>query len=461
MSAASNRNPFEVLEIFLLIFGHVDDPSDLLNCACVSRTWSMLALERLYRGSMNDMRYRTPEIGSLNSLWVASPERFARNMCFVKHLVVAPETPALDENFDHINRFACVERCRPLRDRRSAKLLLRPREKGPVSLAIPFEILDQDLSTLFDLILHPGLKFLTIDHIYCELLSPVSPPRNPWFPLEVLLGQEKLSNLAALSIHRSKSRLRIDKICKCLEHCNLELFQIDERQELDDLSRSEMVQLLRSLRQRRNLQALALMMHCYETNTGEIYADLEKEEGTLFWPRLRALYLAVVDRHWLEKLPMFQELQILRLRKLVSSLPDIAPDAARSISQCQHLRVIDVEFPKANDPGILHIMARGCPLLQSFRVNCYFRKEMTEDQFSRLSQALPHVELLSLDIRFQMTGSKLRDLANSCPRLTMLKLFRTRLRLSVESLAEVSPFQRLGLMYLGEVWFEIPIGTCG
>ena len=184
-----------VPEFVGFVIGHVNDPPNLLNCACVNRTWSIPALQKLYRGSINDMRYRTPDIGSLNSLFVASRERFARNVSFIKHLLIAPENTGIDETAHPDYRYACIERCRPLRDRKSAELLLRPRGKGPASLAIPFEIVHQDLSTVSDLILHPGLKFLTIDHVYCELLEldsgpfqepsapPVSPLRKVWFSL--------------------------------------------------------------------------------------------------------------------------------------------------------------------------------------------------------------------------------------------------------------------------------------
>ena len=199
------------------------------------------------------------------------------------------------------------------------------------------------------------------------------------------------------------------------------------------------------------------MRRC-DPGTGKICTTLEKEEGTMSWPRLKALYLARVDRHWFEKLPTFRDLQILKLRNLVGSLPDIVKDAARSISHCQRLRVIDVEFHEVNDAEIFLGMVRGCPLLQGLCVHTLngTGDEWTGDQFSRLLQALPHVELLSLDIKFRMDRSQLRDLASFCPRLTMLKLFQTRLRLSQTSLAEAPPLQRLEVMHLREVWFDNP-----
>lgn len=177
----SSSNPLVIPELVSRIISYVDAPIDLLQCSCVNSVWSISALQKLYRGSMNDMRFRTPEIGWLNSLFIASRERFARNVGFTKHLIIAPETQDW--------RFVCLEKCRPLRDRRSAELLLRPRGKGPTSLAIPFEFVEHNLSPLWDLIIHPDLKSLTIDHAYCNLLNfdsialqehtslSVSPPR--------------------------------------------------------------------------------------------------------------------------------------------------------------------------------------------------------------------------------------------------------------------------------------------
>ena len=189
-SNQSSSNLLVIPELISRIISHVDAPIDLLHCSCVNSTWSIPALQKLYRGSMNDMRFRTPEIGWLNSLFVASLERFARNVGFIKHLTIAPGKEATEDW-----RFVCLEKCRPLCDRRSAELLLRPRGKGPTSLAIPFELVEQDLAPLCDLIIHPDLRFLTIDHNYCNLLNfdsgalhehtslSVSPPRTAFFLL--------------------------------------------------------------------------------------------------------------------------------------------------------------------------------------------------------------------------------------------------------------------------------------
>lgn len=88
----SSSNPLVIPELTSRILSYVDAPVDLLHCSCINSMWSTPALQKLYRGSMNDMRFRTPEIGWLNSLFIASRERFARNVGYIKHLTIAPET---------------------------------------------------------------------------------------------------------------------------------------------------------------------------------------------------------------------------------------------------------------------------------------------------------------------------------------------------------------------------------
>ena len=106
-----------------------------------------------------------------------------------------------------------------------------------------------------------------------------------------------LSNLAALSIHGSKTRLQISKLCDWLNCCDLKLFQIDEQLQLDSLSRPDTELLLRCLWRHRNLQALALMMRRSDNSTGRICIYAENEKGATSWPKLMALYLAAVDQH--------------------------------------------------------------------------------------------------------------------------------------------------------------------
>jgi hypothetical protein len=164
-------NPFLLPEIVGLVVDNVHMVADLWSCACVNSTWNIAALKRLYKGSLNDMQFRTPDIGSLNCLFVASRERFARNMGFVKHLLLSPESPAIQELvMQRTTRLICTEKCRAMRHRQSAELLLRPQGESLASLIIPFEIEGQDWSLISDLLLTRTVEFLAIDGYYCKLL---------------------------------------------------------------------------------------------------------------------------------------------------------------------------------------------------------------------------------------------------------------------------------------------------
>ncbi|KAM5432275.1 hypothetical protein McanCB56680_006557 [Microsporum canis] len=171
ISGRSTLNPLLLPEIVGLVVENVPMVPDLLSCACVNSIWNVAALKRLYTGSLNDMQFCTPDIGSLNFLFVASRERFARNMSFVKHLLLSPEAPAIDGAAYPEHRLACFEKCRAMRHRQYAELLLRPKGRGLESLTIPFEIDGQDWSLISDLLLTPTVEFLAIDNYYCELLT--------------------------------------------------------------------------------------------------------------------------------------------------------------------------------------------------------------------------------------------------------------------------------------------------
>jgi hypothetical protein len=69
-------NPLLVLEIIRLIINNIHMVPDLLSYACVNSIWNMAALKKLYRGSLDDMQFHTPDIGSLNCLFVASRKCF-------------------------------------------------------------------------------------------------------------------------------------------------------------------------------------------------------------------------------------------------------------------------------------------------------------------------------------------------------------------------------------------------
>lgn len=181
-------NPLLLPEIVPCIIDNVHLVPDLLSCACVNSMWRWPALKKLYQGSMHDMQFRTPDIGSLDCLFVASRGRFAQNMSFVKHLLLSPETPSLHERYHPHKKYACFEKCRALRQRKYAELLLRPQGNGLASLTIPFEIVDQDWSLISDLLLPPTVEFLAIDSYYCELLTASSSPSQGLIALAVSLS---------------------------------------------------------------------------------------------------------------------------------------------------------------------------------------------------------------------------------------------------------------------------------
>jgi hypothetical protein len=95
-------------------------------------------------------------------------------MSFVKHLLLCPETPTIDEAANPDIRLACFEKCRATRRREDAEHLLQPRGKGLTSLTIPFEIVDQDLSQISDLLVTPTVEYLAINNYYCRLLMATS-----------------------------------------------------------------------------------------------------------------------------------------------------------------------------------------------------------------------------------------------------------------------------------------------
>ncbi|KAH6721989.1 hypothetical protein BKA61DRAFT_628151 [Leptodontidium sp. MPI-SDFR-AT-0119] len=381
-------------EIVGMVINNVHMVPDLLNCACVNSTWSVAALKKLYKGSLHDMQFRTPDIGSLNCLFVASRERFRRNVRFVKHLLISPEIPAIDEAVLPDKRLVCIEKCRAMRNRQSAELLLRPQGEGIASLTIPFEIEDQDWSPISDLLLPRTIELLAIDDCYCELLMASS-----YFSQELVTSADRFVNLKALTIYRSSSFQDIDQLCRLLQSCDLEFFHL-------------------------------------EAPNGDPR------------PRLKMLSLGVGDQHWLEQIPKFEELQILCLDKFAPEVHTISQTAIQNIAKCQYLRVVDIAFPELNHAEALLDLACGCPLLQKIR--------LVEDLCISLLRALPRLEHFELDMRFRLDGAVLQDLARHCSQLTVLALPRARLSLSHTLLTAAHPFQRLEIMHFAEIFFESP-----
>lgn len=75
----NTQNPHFLPEIIDLVINNVHIVPGFLEC--VNSIWNMAAVKKLYRGSLNDMQFCTPDIGSLNCLFVASQS-------FVKHSVL-------------------------------------------------------------------------------------------------------------------------------------------------------------------------------------------------------------------------------------------------------------------------------------------------------------------------------------------------------------------------------------
>lgn len=163
-------NPLLLPEIVDLVAENVQAISDLLSCACVNSTWNRAAVKKLYEGSLGDMQFCTPDIGSLNCLFVASRKRFTRNMRFLRHLLLTPDTPTIDDVAQPDYKLACFEKIRALRDPTAAKLLFQPQGKGLKSLTVPFEIVSQDLTLKPRLPLPPTVEYLSIDGSYLDRL---------------------------------------------------------------------------------------------------------------------------------------------------------------------------------------------------------------------------------------------------------------------------------------------------
>lgn len=171
-------------EIVRSVFENLSDVSDLLACACVNRTWNEEASRILYRGSLTDMQFRSPDIESLNCLFVASRERFTFNMGFVKHLLLRPDAPSDDETAHPTRRIACFQKCRALHRRQDAERMLSSHRTRLSSLTIPFEIMGEDCYQVADLLLQTTVTFLAIDISYCgPLIDCLSPQRGPGSPL--------------------------------------------------------------------------------------------------------------------------------------------------------------------------------------------------------------------------------------------------------------------------------------
>jgi hypothetical protein len=459
-------NPLLLPEIVELVMDHIDTVPDLLNCACVNNLWNVRALKRLYKGSLNDMRYRTPNVGSLNCLFVASRERFVQNMGFVKHLLLHPEKPLTRGAESGFATLVCGESCRPLRYRRYAEALLRPEGGarsgggggGLVSLTIPFVIVNQDWMPISDLLISPSLEFLAINDYYCvRVILGCTNTSGSSINSELL--REKLSHLKALTIYHcgggSISSHHLYEVVRC---CDLQFFHFEDWKRYPLLS-PDISKLLTSLKTQRNLKALALRTNLSrrESIPGTI---ARAEEWGEAWPDLKALYLTQVDQLRLGEIVKFKKLEILSLNDSEAYQAHENLYSIAGVATCRNLRVLDIWFRQFDDQEMLLKIARGCPLLRRLSVQCsyqsWFLSDLDSTIFHGLLRTLPNLEYLDLTYNIKMTGAWIQELASNCPNLTVLRLRQTRLFISLEQLRKAQSFQKLEIMNINRIFFQDP-----
>ncbi|EED15459.1 hypothetical protein TSTA_048990 [Talaromyces stipitatus ATCC 10500] len=185
------------------------------------------------------------------------------------------------------------------------------------------------------------------------------------------------------------------------------------------------------LQQQHNLKGLSLILPGSLSGS----ALMKAEKLDKIWPNLKALYLGMGDEYWLQQLPKFENLQILTLQDLASGITN--GDVIEIIAKCRVLRVVDVFFRELKDIEALDI-ARGCPLLQKFRV----RHGQLFDLFGPKDTVF-----LELDLMFRIDTARIRDLAVYCPKLTVLRLRKARLCLSIAQMPVAHPLCQLEIMH--------------
>ena len=239
----------------------------------------------------------------------------------------------------------------------------------------------------------------------------------------------------------------------------MEFFHLEEPQGYRTRCQSSIAELLPCLRQQKNLKALTLTVPYCDAPLGSASLTSTREEHGSLWPRLKALSLRGWDRRWLEQLPKFEKLQILTLRELAPGSPNISWKVIETIAKCRHLRTIDVDSLELIDVGALLDIAHGCPLLRKFsmgRLGLKLKRERAESLVLNLLRALPHLEFLALDLKFQMNGTMLQDVAHHCPGLVVLDLPQTQLSLSLMLMAKTRSLRKLESMRFAGIYFKNP-----
>lgn len=449
-SSQTAVSPLLLPEIVGLVLDYVDLLPDLLSCACVNRIWNELALKKLYQGSLTDLRYCTPDIGSLNGLFIASRERFARNMSFVRHLLLSSDRLWPVKYDESACRLACTERIRSLRHRQDAEVLLRPRSRCLVSLMMPFPILGQDWSSISDLLLSQTVRFLAIDILYCDhFIAPAQSVRQPAQPLGSIPLRNHFPNLKALTVYKHEHQRSILKLLDLIVSCDLEFFHLEEHGELSvsSLGLHDLASLLDCLQLHSNLKTLVLRVKMALKIIGE-------NNYTSTWPKLKALYLEGKHEARLEQISNLAGLEVLSLRTIGLNHINI-DNAIETITKCQYLRSIDIDIRDADSARLLLAVTHSCHNLRNCRAKCgprgWWAGGPSSTDFLDLIRSLPQLEFLELDWRLVYEGDAFRDLAVYCPKLTILKVPHISVLTSFAQLEQAPPLQYLEIMQLENV----------
>ncbi|RDW92994.1 uncharacterized protein DSM5745_00316 [Aspergillus mulundensis] len=413
---------------------------DLASCAQVNRTWSTIALKRMYEGSTWDMQFRTPDIISLNCLYVASRERFARHMGNVKHLLIAPENTVDKREVGLPKKLVALEEFRPMRDPEYAKSLFRSHNPRVKSLMVPFGIYGWRKRDFMDVFLTPSVEFLAIDDEFCRFLDSEHMTAN------------RLENIRALTIYWSGASKNVTSLCSLLNRCNLRFFHIEDLRDPTPMSDSNVRQLIDCLKRQRDLRALALIIP-------EVYSTIAQQLLVRNpWPHLKALSVGNFgDRHWGPiRLPKFTELEMLSLR----SVDPLLGIVGREPEIKNRLRMLHLEVYDIDDAAPLLDILPGCHRLQKLSLGEISSvggdpPELYARFYERLP-SLPSLECLSMYWEINLDIQVLRHVAIQCPQITILNLYPLELNADIVTLRTIPPLPQLKVMKVSEILFHNP-----
>ncbi|KAL3477090.1 hypothetical protein BJX99DRAFT_257777 [Aspergillus californicus] len=440
------QNPLLIPEILILVLNHLDTARDLLNCCCVNHTWSSLALEKLYEGSLHEEALRTPSLKHLKRMFSASPQRLKQHMRSVKHFLLSPKVMTSDYGRIGSKPFTMwPDECCSI-----TELLLRTEGRALESISIPYFTLGVDH-------IPTTVQYLAINSKYCELLYTGH------------RQQDQLSNIKALTLYYFQKEKTFHFILDLLERVHLTFFHlelIDELSYEDDRLRG--AEFIASLKRQRNLQALLLPTGSLRT----LYPyrglpQLDSGMGANPWPTMKAVQIYTDDRDWMEQcLNMPDDLEILNLKYTDRNDLDHGDIWAR-FGKCQSLRAISLEIEAKKDPEAFLQIPLGCPRLQmvslkytaTYTDTCMYSlmdPHKTEKVLLGLVRKLPLLEVLELNWRCTLRGSWLRDFTQHCPQLKMLSLPGLTTLFSYADLANTCPHPHLEVVHIGDLRFDKP-----